>query len=156
MFNQLWDERFMLLARHISQWSKDPSTKVGAVLVGPDRVVRGMGFNGFPRGVGDDPATLADRPAKYARVVHAEVNAVLQAGRDTAGSSLYVWPPGVGPTCDRCAAVVIQAGVARVVGVCIPPGIDDGLSDRWREANLVALEMYGQAGTVVTMLNRVG
>lgn len=148
LFTQLWDERFLLLAQHVSGWSKDPSTKVGAVLVRPDRTVASLGYNGFPRGVEDAPEVLADRPAKYARVVHAEVNAILQAGREAAGCTLYVWPPGDGPTCDRCGAVVVQAGVKRVVGVKKAGG---SFSDRWSAANLTALEMYEQARVQVDM-----
>ena len=49
-----WDVRFIELAKHISLWSKDPSTKVGCVVVGEDREIRSTGFNGFPRGIDDD------------------------------------------------------------------------------------------------------
>ena len=56
-----WDLRFLELARHISDWSKDPSTKVGCVVVGPDREIRSTGFNGFPRGIEDDDNRLQNR-----------------------------------------------------------------------------------------------
>ena len=59
--------KFLSLAREVSTWSKDPSTQVGAVLVRPDRTVAGIGFNGFPRGIYDDPELLNDRPEKYKR-----------------------------------------------------------------------------------------
>ena len=59
-----WDQRFLKLAEHISGWSKDPSTKVGCVVVGEDREIRSTGFNGFPRGIADDAARLEDREQK--------------------------------------------------------------------------------------------
>ena len=60
-----WDVRFIELAKHISLWSKDPSTKVGCVVVGEDREIRSTGFNGFPRGIDDDDERLMDREKKY-------------------------------------------------------------------------------------------
>ena len=60
-----WDERFIDLAKHISQWSKDPSTNVGCVVIGEDREIRSTGFNGFPRGIADDSERLEDREQKY-------------------------------------------------------------------------------------------
>ena len=56
-----WDIRFLELAKHISGWSKDPSTKVGCIVVGEDREIRSTGFNGFPRGISDDNDRLLDR-----------------------------------------------------------------------------------------------
>ena len=59
--SEKWDLRFIELAKHISLWSKDPSTKVGCVVVGEDREIRSTGFNGFPRGIDDDEERLNDR-----------------------------------------------------------------------------------------------
>ena len=59
-----WDERFIELARLVAAWSKDPSTKVGAVIVRPDRTVASVGFNGFARGVDDTEERLNDRALK--------------------------------------------------------------------------------------------
>lgn len=112
-----WDRRFLELAKLIASWSKDPSTQVGAVLVNADKIVVGMGYNGFPRGVEDRHDRLHDRPTKYRMVVHAEVNAVLNAGRAAKGATLYIWPSfgGAPNMCSDCAKVVIQAGVAEAV-----------------------------------------
>ena len=74
-----WDARFLDLAKHISDWSKDPSTKVGCVVVGEDREVRSTGFNGFPRGIEDTAARLNDRSQKYPMICHAEENAIMHA-----------------------------------------------------------------------------
>jgi len=95
--------------------SEDPSTKCGAVLVDPSNVVVATGYNGFPRGL-DDPERWHDREAKYARVIHSELNAVINAcnhGRPVAGCTLYVtWNP-----CRECALLLWQAGIKRVVMV---------------------------------------
>ena len=74
-----WDLRFLKLAHHVGQWSKDPSTKVGAVIVDAQRRVLGIGYNGFPRGVDDSPGRYHDRPTKLDMVVHAETNAIMNA-----------------------------------------------------------------------------
>ena len=58
--SEKWDQRFIELAQHISGWSKDPSTKVGCIVVGEDREIRSTGFNGFPRGIADDSERLED------------------------------------------------------------------------------------------------
>ena len=105
-----WDQRFLKLAEHISGWSKDPSTKVGCVVVGEDREIRSTGFNGFPRGIADDSDRLSDRDKKYPLICHAEENAIMHAARiglSLKGCTAYVtWPP-----CTRCARSLIQAAV---------------------------------------------
>src|SRR5210317_1151786 len=101
-----WDLRFLELAKHISHWSKDPSTQVGAVAVRNRRILA-TGYNGFPRGVADLPGRLENRNEKYLRTVHAEANAVAQAARNAIsleGSDIYVWPflP-----CSSCCTLLI-------------------------------------------------
>jgi dCMP deaminase len=73
-----WDVRFLRLAHEVAKWSKDPSTKVGCILV-KDKKVISMGYNGFPAGISDDLSRLEDRSIKYEITVHAEVNAVTNA-----------------------------------------------------------------------------
>lgn len=136
-----WDTRFLALAAHIAGWSKDPSSKVGAVLVNPDRQVVGMGYNGFPRGTSDDPALYSDRPTKYLRVVHAEVNAVLNATGATKGATAYV----THPCCSQCMALLIQAGVSKVVWNAPDAGIAERLRGSFQAASLMAAE----AGVIV-------
>lgn len=137
-----WDQRFLDLANHISKWSKDPSTKVGCVIVGPSREIRSTGYNGFPRGVADD-VRLSDRSLKYPLICHAEENAIMHAARvgvPLAGCCLYVtWPP-----CTRCARSLIQAGVARVVY----PG-DKPVPERWADDFAMSMEMLDEAGVAV-------
>ena len=139
-----WDHRFLQLAKTVSEWSKDPSTRCGAVIVRPDKTVASMGFNGFPRGCQDDAELYADRDLKYSRVIHAEVNAVLNAYERVQGYTLYSWPPGMAPTCDRCATVVIQSGIARVV-YCYQ---ENEFAKRWQPER--ALKMYREAGVTVS------
>lgn len=142
-----WDRRFLKMAELVAGWSKDPSTRVGAVIVRPDMTVASLGYNGFPRGLEDRPEHLEDREKKYARVVHAEMNAILNAHERVDGCTLYVWPPGYGPTCDRCAAHVIQAGIIRVVGI---QASGEEFSERWRAACEEAGRMYRDAGVEMT------
>lgn len=124
MFNERWDRHFLDIARACSSMSKDPSTQVGAVIVGPDREIRSTGFNGFPRGIADTHERLNNRETKLALVVHAEMNAVLNAARhgvELRGCTLYLaatdssgslWG---GPPCTRCVVEVIQSGIRNIV-----------------------------------------
>ena len=109
-----WDSRFLLLARQVAGWSKDPSTKVGAVAV-RDRRILATGYNGFPAGVRDDPMILSNRELRLASTVHAEANVIAYAARDGVcllGSTIYIWP--LAP-CSQCACKLIQAGIASIV-----------------------------------------
>ena len=106
-----WDLRFLELAEHVARWSKDPSTKAGAVIVRPDRTVCSVGYNGFPRGMRDDPELYSEREVKMDRVIHCEVNAVLSSREPVEGYTLYT----TGPCCSRCAVHMIQAGIRRFV-----------------------------------------
>ena len=135
-----WDKRFLELAHHISGWSKDPSTKVGCVVVGEDREIRSTGFNGFPRGIVDDSERLTDREQKYPLICHAEENAIMHAARiglSLKGCTAYVtWPP-----CTRCARSLIQAGVVEVV---YPQ--DCEVPERWMADFDMSTDMMGEAG----------
>ena len=138
-----WDARFLELARHISGWSKDPSTKVGCVVVGPDREIRSTGFNGFPRGIEDNVDRLANREMKYPLVCHAEENAIMHAARigvALKGCIAYVtWPP-----CTRCARSLIQAGIREIVYPA-----DLVIPDRWIEDFRISSGMLTEAGLSV-------
>ncbi len=138
-----WDLRFLELARHISDWSKDPSTKVGCVVVGPDREIRSTGFNGFPRGIEDDDDRLQNREKKYPMICHAEENAIMHAARigiSLKGNTAYVtWPP-----CSRCTRSLIQAGINEVV---YPSEVE--IPERWKEDFSIAMEMMEEAGISV-------
>lgn len=119
-----WDSHFLRLALDHARMSKDPSTAVGAVIVGPDREPLSDGFNGFPRGIADTAERLHDRETKLELIVHAEMNAILSAARmgiSLRGSTMYIaatnnrgliWG---GPPCLRCTVEAIQAGITNIV-----------------------------------------
>ena len=138
-----WDLRFIGLAQHISKWSKDPSTKVGCVVVGEDREIRSTGFNGFPRGINDDEDRLRDREKKYPLICHAEENAIMHAARigvSLKDSTAYVtWPP-----CSRCARSLIQAGIKEIV---YPE--TGKVPERWIEDFTISDSMLNEAGVAV-------
>ena len=110
-----WDEYFMGLVHLSAMRSKDPSTQVGAVIVDAEHKVVGIGYNGLPIGCSDDEFPW-DREGgmletKYAFVVHAELNAILNSTRDLHGCTLYV---SLFP-CNECAKAIIQSGIRRIV-----------------------------------------
>ena len=110
-----WYLRYLSLAEEVSSWSKDPSTKIGAIAVGSKGQVLSQGYNGFPRGIEDTISHYEDRETKYKYVVHAEMNVIYNAtynGVSLDGSTLYV--TGL-PVCSDCAKGVIQVGIKRVV-----------------------------------------
>lgn len=109
-FSPIWSERFLRLAEEVASWSKDPKGGVGAVLVDDRKRVIGLGFNGFPDRIPDDPVLLQDQQAKLPRMIHAEVNAVLNATVSVQGATLFTT---LSP-CAECAKLIIQAGVIAV------------------------------------------
>lgn len=111
-----WDEYFMGVAILASQRSKDPSTQVGACIIDGDKRILSTGYNGFPQGCSDDEFPWnrdeSEGETKYQYVVHAELNAILNAsGKRLAGSTLYV---GLFP-CNECAKAIIQSGIREVI-----------------------------------------
>jgi dCMP deaminase len=112
-----WDTYFLLICQAVALKSKDTSTKLGSVIVGPKHEIRSTGYNALPRGVGDDVLKFPERferPEKYKWVVHAEKNAILNAARvgtATEGCSLYV----SGHPCSDCTKAIINAGISRIV-----------------------------------------
>lgn len=139
-----WHQRFLDLAEHVASWSKDPSTKVGAVIARPDNTIVSLGYNGFPRGIADDHR-LQNRETKYEMVVHAEENALLMAREPLRSCSIYTWPL---PPCSRCAAKIIQSGISLVVSPPTPA--------RWRENTAFACQILHEAGVSVRERNEEG
>lgn len=124
-FRQLkWDGRYLRLAAEVGKWSKDPSTKVGAVLVRPNNSVASLGFNGFPPGHDDSPELYAAREYKNAHVIHAEVNALNFYGQPAPGHTLYT----SFPCCESCVRFAAEAGVTRIVNPELPT---EGRSAEW-------------------------
>jgi len=131
----------MCLARTVAGWSKDPSTKVGAVIV-KDRHIKSTGYNGFPKGIEDD-VRLDVRELKYPRIVHAEMNAILQAGYEARGATLYMFFPGGGVPCADCTKHIITAGIERIV---VAKGDQN---DRWMDSQKLAFGMLTEAGIII-------
>jgi len=110
-----WDETFMLISDLIAQRSKDPSTQTGACVVDDNNIVVGLGYNGFPRGCHDDILPWCREgeltKTKYAYVVHAEANAIMNSNMDVRGCKLYcnLFP------CNECAKIIIQSGIKEVI-----------------------------------------
>ena len=138
-----WDEYFMGVAKLAARRSKDPSTQVGACIVSPEDIIISTGYNGMPKGCSDDefPWNREGEDTKYPYVVHAELNAILNAnGRDLRGSRVYV---ALFP-CNECAKAIIQSGVKEVVY----------LSDKYdgTPENRASKRMLSAAGVKVTKL----
>lgn len=138
-----WDKRFVALAEHIAGWSKDPSTKVGAVLVGNDRRKVTFGYNGFPPGIADTPDRLSNRDTKLLYTQHAERNALDNALFDTDSATLYCT---FFPCCD-CAKSIISKGILRVVAP-IPSSEQE---EKWGESFRTTRMMFVEAGVMVEM-----
>jgi dCMP deaminase len=139
-----WDQRFLDLAEHISQWSKDPRTKVGAVIVDEKKRVVSIGYNGFPRGVEDTPDRYNDRPTKHLFVAHAERNALDNSPMTVENCTLYV--PLV--PCSECAKSIIQRGITRVVSY-----VPDRKGERFNWD--ITDTMFAEAGVELFLLHRL-
>ena len=110
----IWDKRFLAVAKEISTWSKDPSKKIGAIIV-KDKRILATGYNGFPKGIDDSLERYENREVKYELVVHAEMNAIYNAaanGISCKDATLYVY--GL-PVCSNCAKGIVQTGINRIV-----------------------------------------
>jgi dCMP deaminase len=137
-----WREYFFKMACFVATKSKDPSTKVGCVLVGIHNQTLSTGFNGFARGVNDSSERYEDRSIKLQMIVHAEANAIAAAARSGIGlfnhTAFITMPP-----CPQCAALLIQAGVSRIV--CPVPDQDS----RWFEQQTMAIDMCKESNVRV-------
>ena len=138
-----WSMRFMELAEHVAGWSKDPSTKVGCVIVDQQNRVVSLGFNGFPRGVRDIDLRYLDKDTKYLFVAHAERNALDNAPLSVEGCTLYspLLP------CNECAKSIIQKGIAKVVSY--EPDFDRPQL-RWD----ITKKMFQEAEVQLYLINR--
>ena len=143
-----WDQRFIDMAYMVASWSKDPSTKCGAVITDDKNRMLSIGFNGFPRGVDDDPERYNNREEKYKFVVHSEKNAILNSRHDLDGATLYVVPM---PPCSQCAAAIVQAGIKKVVTI-LPT--EDQIS-RWELDFTVMRTIFEETGVEMIYFNKI-
>ena len=133
-----WDKRYLELTEKISQWSKDPSSKIGCIAIGSKGQVLAQGYNGFPRGIKDTKERYNDRATKYKYVVHAEQNVIYNAtynGISLNGSTMYV--TGL-PCCAECAKGIIQVGVKRVV-------VKAAVTEAWKESCELTEKLFKEA-----------
>ena len=139
------DAKYMDVARAVAKFSKDQSTQVGAVVIGPTQEVRSMGYNGAPRGCkADEDARGVTRPEKYFWFSHAELNAITNAARvgtPLAGSTIVVthFP------CMDCARAIVQAGIVRV----LTSEPDVAFMHRWSDHVKRAMVLFGECGVEV-------
>jgi dCMP deaminase len=132
----------MGMARHVAKLSKDPSTKVGAVIFDPKRRIVSAGYNGFARGVHDTEARLNHRETKYKLILHAEKNSIMFATAPLDECTLVV----THPCCAQCAALVIQAGIKHVIW----PRPTKEFMSRWADDYAFTLAQFGEADVGVT------
>ena len=137
----LWDEYFINIAHAVSLKSKDPNTKIGSVITGPDREIRATGFNGFPRGFPDTKENW-QRPEKYKWVIHSEDNGLINAARvgvSTKGCCIYLntTPYSI---CSNCALKIRNAGIIKAYGPKYSL-----LKGNWKESCKDALTVFENA-----------
>jgi len=132
-----WIRRFLLLTQHISKWSKDPSTKTGAVIITPNQRIVSLGYNGYPRGLADEG--LQSRKIKYPRVIHAEMNAIFYARENLFGNYIFC----SSPPCTNCAIGIIQTGIQRVYSI-FP---EEDFISRWEE-NIQQADSFFESANV--------
>ena len=132
-----WENRWIACAAENAYFSKDPSTKCGAVIVDPSGRRRiAEGYNGFPMGIRDDKERLADREFKYGATIHAEMNAILAAKCDLTDHMLFT----VTPPCGGCSAHIIQSGISHVAWIRPTPDY----WDRWEDSCLFGRRLMGE------------
>lgn len=142
--------KFLAVARSIAALSKDRSTQVGALILGPDWEGGPWGYNGFPRGADDDVEARHQRPEKYFWAEHAERNAIYTAARSgfpTKGCSMVV----THPPCMDCARAIVQAGIIRV----IYPAGDAAFHERWKDHEGRTRELFKEAGVEVIVIDEI-
>ena len=144
------DEYFVGVAKLAARRSKDPSTQVGACIVSQDNIIISTGYNGMPKGCSDDefPWEREGAETKYPYVVHAELNAILNAnGRDLRGSRVYV---ALFP-CNECAKAIIQSGVKEVVYLSDKYANTPGVQASKRMLNAAGVKLTQLTPTVDTL-----
>lgn len=135
-----WEKRFFEIADTVSQWSKDPSSKIGAVIADQYNRVISTGYNGFAVGVQDYAERLENREIKYKLILHAEENAIMFSKRDLSGCKLFVTNI---PPCSHCASLIIQSGITDVYAKHIE------IPERWKESCALTMEIFQEAGVTL-------
>jgi len=139
-----WHKRFLELAQHMSSFSKDPSTKVGAVIFDDSNRIISMGYNGLPQKVVDCEERYLNRDLKYKTIIHAEMNAILFARKDITGCSIATWPF---LSCSNCTSAIIQSGIKRIIA----PSLPEELKARWEKSCDLSIGLYQEAQVEVIL-----
>lgn len=139
-----WYKRFLDLAQHMSSFSKDPSTKVGAVIFDDSNRIVSMGYNGLPQKVIDCEERYSNRDLKYKTIIHAEMNAILFARKDITGCSIATWPF---LSCSNCTSAIIQSGIKRIIA----PSLPEELKARWEKSCELSISLYQEAQVEVIL-----
>jgi dCMP deaminase len=141
-----WDKYFLSIAETVKLKSKDQSTQIGAVIVGEDNEVLSTGYNSFPRGLDDNLQERQERPEKYFWMVHAELNAILNAARvgtSLKDSIIYITS---GVPCVDCARAIVNAGIKTVY--CKKECTTKN-KDKWEESQLRSKQLLNECGVEV-------
>lgn len=139
-----WTLRFLDVAKTVASWSKDPSKKIGAVIVDKQNRIVSTGFNGIPRGILETDERLNNKDIKRSITIHAEENAILFAKRDLTGCKIYIY--GL-PPCAHCCSMIVQSGITSV-GYVIPKEYQ--VSDFWSDNLKLGYELLKEKGLTVT------
>ena len=140
-----WDEYFMSMAYLVASKSKDKSTHIGAVVVGPNNEIKSTGYNSFVRGLNDEIAARQEKPEKYYWFEHAERNAIYNAtlmGTSLKGCKIYT----NGIPCMDCARGIVQSGILEVI---IDKKWDKKNPDLWKENAKRSIEMFEEVGVIL-------
>ncbi|NCO18305.1 hypothetical protein AUJ61_02265 [Candidatus Pacearchaeota archaeon CG1_02_30_18] len=140
-----WDEYFMSVAYLVASKSKDESTHMGAVVVGPNNEIKSTGYNSFVRGLNDEIVARQEKPEKYYWFEHAERNAIYNAtliGTSLKGCKIYT----NGIPCMDCARGIVQSGILEVI---IDKKWDKKNPDLWKENAKRSIEMFEEVGVLL-------
>lgn len=135
-----WSNHFIEVTKLISTKSKDPSTKVGSIIVDKNNRIVSTGYNGPPKNTDDRDIIFENREIKLKRTLHAELNAILFAKQDLTDMTIYV----THPPCTQCAAAIIQTGICKVI--CIKPSED--MKKRWESHIKESKKMFLEADVI--------
>lgn len=141
-----WDRYFINIAQQVKLRSKDQSTKIGAVIVGPNNEIRSTGYNSFPRGIEDERSDRQERPEKYFWFEHAERNAIYCAARvgtplDGCRMFLTCWVP-----CSDCARAIIQVGIIEII---LAQPLEEASRIKWIDQAKRSEAMFKEAGVKI-------
>lgn len=138
-----WHRWFLGMAEYAASASKDPSTKVGSVVVDSKKRIVSVGYNGLPMGVKDTEERLHNRELKYKLIVHAERNALLFSNSSVENCTIYTWPF---MPCSSCAALIIQSGISNVVSL-------NSKNPRWLEEFELSKQLFKESGVDLYLLD---